>query len=566
VDTSPFTGKSGFWNIHQQFYIGYVQDEWKIKPNFTMSYGLRFEYYSPMHEDNDRVLWFDVPTGTLIPNYKGDWYTMRKNFGPRLGFTWSPQGMQKTVFRIGGGYYFGPGLGEGQTQPPQNDRPIRTISTPSDPLLAFPANAKAIIAGYNVSDPNLQYQPRAFLPDYRIPENVLEYSASVQQELPGKAVVTVGYVGSQGRNLFIRGIANRITQVIMNPANGAAVPIREFSQCNGGPCGANMPDGTTVTNRFAEIDVKTSGGTDNYNGLQLILNRRFAQGFTVGAQYMWSHSIGDSDGSKDAQTSSNNYIFTSEHGDNASDVRQTFNFNALYQLPYGAGKKFGAGSSSIAKAILGDWQVGTVFNTRSGLPIDVLITRNDFVYRNTTTGALSLSPVVQNGVIQTVPIINVPGGGASRNRRRPDLVPGVDPYLHGVQGSGGIVPWLNPAAFAMPQPGSYGNLARNALRGPGMYQWDLTLSRRFPFKETKNVEFRAECYNLLNHAVFQIPNYATVSGGFARLNDPTGVLLPGQSFTQAAAGGTFGALSSTVSNQVGAGTNRQFQLVMRVNF
>ena len=128
------------------------------------------------------------------------------------------------------------------------------------------------------------------------------------------------------------------------------------------------------------------------------------------------------------------------------------------------------------------------------------------------------------------------------------------------------MPWLNPAAFAVPQPGTYGNLSRNALRGPGMYQWDMTLSKKFMLKENKNVEFRAECYNLLNHAVFQIPNYATVSGGFARLADATGTIQPGQPYTSAAAGGNFGALTSTVSNQVGAGTNRQFQMVMRVNF
>jgi hypothetical protein len=567
TNTSPFTGKSGFWNIHQQFYIAYAQDEWKIKPNFTMNYGLRFEYYTPMHETNDRVLWFDVPTATLIPNFTGNWYRMRKNFGPRLGFTWSPDKFNnKTVFRVGGGYYFGPGLGEGQTQPAQNDRAQRTISAAGDPLLTFPTNTAGILAGFDVKNPNLGFQPRAYLPDYRIPENILAYSASIQQELPGRAVLTIGYVGSQGRNLFVRGITNRITQVLMNTTTGAAVLVREFSQCNGGPCGPNLPNSTVVTNRFAEIDVKTSGGFDKYNALQLILNRRFAQGLTLGSQYMWSHSIGNTDGSKDAQTSSNNYTFQSEKGNNTSDVRQTFNFNALYDIPYGAGKKYGASASPIARTMLGGWQVGTLFNARTGLPIDVLITRPDVVYQNTTTGAITANPVVgAGGVIQTVPIINVPGGGNSRNRRRPDLVPGVDPYLHGVQGKG-AVPWLNPAAFAVPQPGTFGNLARNAVRGPGMYQWDLTLSKKFTIKEEKNVEFRAECYNILNHPVFQIPNYATVSGGFARLADATGVLQPGQAYTSGAAGGNFGALTSTVSNQVGAGTNRQFQMVLRVNF
>src|ERR1700736_2772111 len=123
-DLSPFTGKAGYFDMRQTFYIGYVQDEWKIRPNFTMNYGLRYEYYSPLHEQNDKVLWFDVPTGTLIPNYTNDWYNMKKtNFGPRLGFSWSPEKLaNKTVFRVGGGYYFGPGLAEGQTQPAQNDR------------------------------------------------------------------------------------------------------------------------------------------------------------------------------------------------------------------------------------------------------------------------------------------------------------------------------------------------------------------------------------------------------------------------------------------------------------
>ena len=126
---SPFTGKSGFSVMHQAFYIGYVQDEWKIRPNFTMSYGLRYEYYSPLKESNNKVAWFDIPTGTLIPNYTKDWYTMKTtNFGPRLGFSWSPEKLaNKTVFRVGGGLYYGPGLTEGQTQPASNDRINRTI-------------------------------------------------------------------------------------------------------------------------------------------------------------------------------------------------------------------------------------------------------------------------------------------------------------------------------------------------------------------------------------------------------------------------------------------------------
>lgn len=156
----------------------------------------------------------------------------------------------------------------------------------------------------------------------------------------------------------------------------------------------------------------------------------------------------------------------------------------------------------------------------------------------------------------TTPVVNVPGGGASRNVRRPDLIAGVNPYY---QNKG--VFFINPAAFAVPQPGTFGNLGRDALRGPSNYQLDFTLSKKFAITESKNLEFRAECYNITNSPVFLAPG-----NGTPRLNDATGTVQPGQAYTQSAAGGTFGAVTSTVSNQVGSGTNRQFQLALRLNF
>src|ERR1700730_14161360 len=209
---------------------------------------------------------------------------------------------------------------------------------------------------------------------------------------------------------------------------------------------------------------------------------------------MWSHSIGDSNGSKDARTSANNYIFTSERSDNISDVRHTVNVNLLYEVPFGAGKAHGANASPVVKGFLGGWEVGSLFNARTGLPVDVEIVRPDIVYRNNVTGAISAAPVLgAGGVVPTPPITNVPGGGASRNVRRPDVVPGVNPYYV----NNGTF-FINPAAFAVPQPGTYGNLGRDALRGPGLSQLDFSLSKKFQVKENMNFEFRAECYNILN--------------------------------------------------------------------
>ena len=107
-----------------------------------------------------------------------------------------------------------------------------------------------------------------------------------------------------------------------------------------------------------------------------------------------------------------------------------------------------------------------------------------------------------HGIVQTDALVNSPGGGASRQFRRPDVVAGVNPFIQG----GDRLAYLNPAAFAVPLPGTYGNLGRNALAGPDLAQMDLTLHKRLPVTEGVNLEFRAEIYNLLNRTNLDLPD------------------------------------------------------------
>src|SRR3954467_8960696 len=140
---------------------------------------------------------------------------------------WSPLASNnKTVLRVGAGYFYGPGQTEDQLQPEANDRIGTTIS--SGPLNVYPLSIPAVYASYNINSPTLGFQPRAYAPGYRIPERVLSYSFSLQQELPDSMTFTLGYVGSQGRNLFLRSITNLITGLNVNPATGAATAIRQF--------------------------------------------------------------------------------------------------------------------------------------------------------------------------------------------------------------------------------------------------------------------------------------------------------------------------------------------------
>ena len=166
-----------------------------------------------------------------------------------------------------------------------------------------------------------------------------------------------------------------------------------------------------------------------------------------------------------------------------------------------------------------------------------------------------------------VALVNTPGGGNSRNIRRPNLIPGANPYLNNDRN------FINPAAFAIPDPGTFGDFPRNELSGPNFRQMDMILAKRFRISETMNFEFRTEVFNIFNHTNFANPS-TTLNNALPSLSFANGVysastsnvVQPGQAFTQGAAGSTFGLLRSTVGRTVGLGSNRQIQFAFRFNF
>ena len=526
-------GLTGMRQTRQEYYIAYAQDEWKIRPNLTFNYGLRYEYYTPMRERNDGAVVFDPGLGVILPRGTDFYKVSGKNFLPRLAMAWTPGALgNKTVIRWGFGLNVGPGQGEDQIQPIESDR-VSVTQTGG----AFPINPQTLIDRFDVA--NLAgYQPRAYDRGYTLPERVAQWNVSVQQELALQTTLTVAYVGSVGRHLFNRNITNLITNVATNPTTGAAIITRQF-----GP-------------QFAEVDVKATNGTDSYNAMQMTLNRRFSSGLIFGSQWTWAHSLGTTAGSNEAQTQSNPFDLKADYGNNNFDVRHSFNATLLYELPFGEGKRWKL--SGVGNTLLGGWQVGGIVNARTGVPVDLRITRPDVVYRHNSTGAITTAPVLAGGVPVTTAIINTPGGGSTRNVRRPDVVSGVDPFLK----SGGLT-FLNPAAFATPAPGTFGNYVRNTLHGPGLTQLDLTLAKAIPIHEQKNLEFRAELYNLLNHTNFANP-FAVLPSS---LGTAANQLQPSQPFSASTSGaGTFGLLQSTVGRGIGLGTNRQVQLSLRLNF
>jgi hypothetical protein len=544
-------GATGERHIQQQYYIAYAQDEFHVSQKLTLNYGLRYDYYTPIREANDLQVKFNVDTGVIDPTTTPVYRSTKTNFQPRVGATYSVS--DKTILRAGFGMFVGPGQTEDQVQTiADSDRVSVTLS--SGASLAYPLDPSVATATFINTPNNRSYQPRAYRSEYTIPERIWQYTGSIQQDLGARLAVTAAYVGARGTNLFLRSIANPITGVVTNPhPASAAFVIRQFSIVQRDATGAV----TGVQNPYAEIDTKTSGGTDNYNALQLGLSRRAARGLSVNAQYTLSRSFGNTSGSNEALTVGNAAQTLADYdydlGYNAFDVRHTFTLGALYSLPYGQGRQHPA--SGIANALLGGWDIGGIVNARSGLPIDVRITRPDVVY---VDGAGS---VFNNPAAGRAAVINTPNGGSSRNVRRPDLIPGVDPFIT----SGGLL-FLNPAAFSTPSPGTYGNLERGSLHGPGFNQVDLVLSKHFPFGDSiRNAEFRVEVFNAFDRANFANPVATLPNALPTAATTEANKVQPGQAFTSAAAG-SFGSLTSTVGRTVGLGTARQVQLALRLNF
>lgn len=477
--------------VPQQFYaIGFAQDTWRVNSRLTLELGLRYDFYSVVKEQDGRSRPFFIEDNAFAADGSRFYNADTNNFAPRLSAVY--QVNEKTAVRAGYGHFYGPGQFEDRIQPIENYIERRRVQSADVPVLSYPVDPAVYrnllsVRGYTHDRPD----------EYNV-----QYGVSVERELPTGLNLTVGYTGSRGKDMFLRGVANTF-------------------------------DNTTRVRQFpsvGQVDYKTSGcldgmlingnaisgcGEASYDALQIGLTRRFRSGLAGGLQYQYSRNEGTTQGSNEAATASNTFDFNSEFGRNTTDLPHSFNGSLVYLLPFEG-------------AWTGGWRLGGIVNARSGVPINVTIARPDTVTLNGVT------------------VANIPGGN-SRGTQRPDLIPGVNPYLEdGVR-------WLNPAAFAAPVPGTFGNLPRNYLRGPNFWQVDLNVSKEVRFAANQGLQFRLELFNITNRLNYEMP----------AANLPAGTV--GQAFTDASAG-TFGYMLGPLNRTVGLGTARQTQLSVRFLF
>jgi len=478
----------------QQYYlIGFAQDSWRANDKLTLELGLRYDFYSVVKEADGRAKPFFVEDNAFSSDPDNFYDADRNNVAPRVSLAY--QLSPKTVVRGGFGFFYGPGQFEDRIQPIENfieRRRAQTADVPNNGL-AYPFTGLNLgnllsVRGYTHRRPD----------EYNV-----QYGVSVSRELPGEVNFTAGYTGSQGKDMFLRGVGNTLdfnTRTRLAPQVGQV--DYKTSACLDGLVISGQP---------------VSGcGYATYDALQMSATRRFRAGFTGGMQYQYSRNRGTTQGSNEAATTQNTFDYETEYGINPQDIPHTFNGSLVYLLP-------GEG------LLKGGWRVGGIVNARSGVPINVVISRPD------------------NATVNGVTVTNIPGGN-SRGTQRPDLVPGVDPYLN----SGGVR-WLNPAAFTTPQPGTFGNMPRNFLRGPEFWQVDLMFSKDLRLLNTQNLQVRVELFNIANRLNYENPA-ATLPNG-----------TPGVPFTDAQAG-TFGYMLGPLNRTVGLGTARQTQVSLRYSF
>jgi hypothetical protein len=325
--------------------------------------------------------------------------------------------------------------------------------------------------------------PGGVQPDLKTP-TLISWSLRIQQAITANTALTIGYVGSHGYHEIVGIDANEPFPVIC-PA--APCPATYPSTFPAGIAGTPVPAGTyfvpTATKANAAIAntwTYFSEATSSYNALQVDLNHRFSESFSLRGVYTWSKTLDDGD-SPNATTSggepalaSNPFNLRADWGLANFDVRNAAAISGVYELPFGRGRRFMHDAGGAAEALASGWTVNSIVTLQGGFPF---------------TPQLSYNPS---------------NNGDTRNPVRPF----ANPAFTGPVILGNPNQWFNPAAFLAPpnNSGFYGNLGRDTLRGPGLATLDLSFLKDTRIREGLNLQFRAELFNVLNRANFNTPN------------------------------------------------------------
>ena len=365
IDTLSTYAALAVGGMRRTFWMGYAQDEFKVRPNLTINLGLRYEFYSVMSEVKDRIAVVDLACGGFCPPGTPMYSPNYKNFMPRVSLAWTPAGANgKTVIRSGWGMYFSPNQNDDFSDPHESTAARYALSSADVPNLSYP------LAPFLSLLQNQGASPKGI--DRHRKDGYFEnWDFIVQRQLPSSFIASLGYVGSEGHHLFGARAVNPI-----NPLTGTR-PLPQFGKFN----------------------IKYNDSNSNFNALQASLLRSFTKGWLWQTQYMWSHSIGDgSNGTGETASIENAACRACDRSSSAYDIRQTLTVNSVYDLPFGPGHSLW-NAKGLAGKLIGGWSLSGIATASTGRPINITVTRS--------------SSAMLDG---------------NSSNQRPNLVPGVSIY------------------------------------------------------------------------------------------------------------------------------------------
>jgi hypothetical protein len=497
-------------------YNAYVQDDWKVRPYLTFNLGVRYELDKPLVDSKNRVNTFrfgqqstvfpTAPRGMVFPGDAGitrsTYQTDKNNFGPRVGFAWDVFRNGKMSLRGGYGLYYDTVISETTLQfltaPPYAIQPFSDCTTINNPFQnalctnpipqPFPFTPVAPGGTFNFAN----VAPISMTinePGFKTPYSH-QYNLNVQWEFYKNYLLEVGYVGTSGHNLLTR---REINPAIPGPgaSTGNTSRRRIFNLNNP----QNAAFGGAV---FGGITNQETSANSNYNSLQVTVSKRFSDGLYFQNAYTWGHCIDNSSGLR-SNTRWNNPA--ADKGNCDQDIRHRNVLSYIYELPF-----YKDQHGAIGK-LLGGWQINGVTVFQTGTPFNITESTDRSLSgagsdRPDSTGTVVVFQDARNtNTANGGPnrIFNGTGGGTS--------TAATNPFFRRV-GSG--------TSFAL-GAGRFGNLGRNVFHGPGDIIFDVSLIKRTRLGENKAVEFRAEAFNVMNHANFGNPNGGISSVNFGRV-------------------------------------------------